>query len=85
MMSALRNTFNATRTFTLIETAVLPKKLDRNSKYPLAGFLNGYANDPTNYWYPNQKCLEDMLKFVGYTKIQRIWHKSDRITLKAIK
>jgi tRNA (mo5U34)-methyltransferase len=83
LLPALKSTFNATREFTLLETAVLPKKMDHHPKLPLAGFLHGHVNDPTNYWYPNLKCLEDMLKFVGYKDVQLVWAGDDRVTVKA--
>ena len=85
LLPALKSTFNATREYTLLETAVLPKKMDREPKLPLAGFLHGHANDPTNFWYPNLKCLEEMLKFVGYVDVQKVWSGGDRVTVKAIK
>ena len=85
LLPALTSTFNATRDFTLIETAVLPRQMDHRPSLPLAGFLHGYNGDPTNYWYPNLKCLQDMLIFVGYKKVDVVCVRDDRVTVRASK
>jgi tRNA (mo5U34)-methyltransferase len=85
LLPALTNTFNVTNEFTLLETAVLPAAMDRTPEVPMAAFLHGYHNDPTNYWYPNLRCLANMLTFVGYRNVYLIHSRDDRATVKAVK
>ena len=83
LLPALKSTFRATREYTLLETAVLPASMNGNPEAPLAGFLWGYDNDKSNFWYPNYKCLEEMLRFVGYSRVELIYDMGSRVTLKA--
>jgi tRNA (mo5U34)-methyltransferase len=84
MLPALKNTFAVTKEYTLLETALIPPEMDLPG-HSIAAFLPGYANDYTNKWYPNQKCLVDMLKYIGYTKVEVIFVGHNRITVKAYK
>jgi tRNA (mo5U34)-methyltransferase len=57
-----------TRSFAVIETAV--DELEHPTavmRYYLGGELGG---DPTNFFAPNYKCLEYMLRDVGFTRLK---------------
>ena len=46
--------------------------MDCNVEQPMMRFYReGFDGDPTNWWYPNPACIEDMLKVVGFTQIKR--------------
>lgn len=38
---------------------------------------NELAGDPTNWWGPNQKCVEAMLRTVGFKSIEMVWYRND--------
>jgi tRNA (mo5U34)-methyltransferase len=42
--------------------------------WKLAGYFEGdeYNADPTNFWAPNRRCLEAMLRDVGFKRIQTV-------------
>lgn len=57
------------------ELAIIESHVDlTTSEYPYLKFYpsNELANDYSNWWSPNPRCLEEMLKVVGFTKIELI-------------
>jgi len=42
--------------------------------WKLAGYFEGdeYNGDPTNFWAPNRRCLEAMLRDVGFKRIETV-------------
>jgi tRNA (mo5U34)-methyltransferase len=42
--------------------------------WKLAGYFEGdeYNGDPTNFWAPNRRCLEAMLRDVGFSRIETV-------------
>lgn len=86
LIPALKNLAAVTKEYALIETAVLPAVMDTNPTFPLCAFLNGFNNDPSNYWYPNTQCLAAMLQFCGFKRIELVGKCGDiRVTVKAYK
>ncbi|MEI6609649.1 MAG: methyltransferase domain-containing protein [Deltaproteobacteria bacterium] len=86
LMPAIQNLAAVTKEYALIETAVLPAAMDTNPNLPLCAFLQGFDNDPSNYWYPNTKCLKAMLYFYGFKRFELVGKCGDtRVTVKAYK
>ena len=85
MLPALKATCGVTKEYTLLETATLPKAYDKSPDIALAGFLPGFVEDPTNYWYPNVECLKQMLLYAGYKSVEVLYYDFDRVTVKASK
>jgi len=42
--------------------------------WKLAGYFEGdeYNGDPTNFWAPNRRCLEAMLRDVGFSRVETV-------------
>jgi tRNA (mo5U34)-methyltransferase len=36
------------------------------------------GGDPTNWWGPNVRCVEDMLRVVGFTRVEAAMHGNER-------
>ena len=54
---------------------------------PVARFYPGAElnNDPTNWWGPNKKCLEDMLSVAGFRRVECVYRFGNRIVFHAFK
>ncbi len=65
---ALENVRKITSGKMIIETYISCQDVG----YPAMKFYPGKElnNDPTNWWAPNITCLEDMLKTVGFSKLE---------------
>lgn len=86
LIPALKSTFNVTKEYSLIETALLPPNMNNNPDLSLVAFLNGYSGDNSNYWYPNITAMNNMLNYVGYKKVEVIFDLSGiRATFKCYK
>lgn len=52
----------------VVESDVMNCKIEK----PMMQFCpDRFDGDPTNWWYPNSTCIEDMLRVVGFTQIER--------------
>ncbi|MGI0088391.1 MAG: class I SAM-dependent methyltransferase [Nitrosotalea sp.] len=61
------------------EMLILETELDlRNNDFPMMSFNfdRQVYDDHTNYWFPNQKLVESLLKTVGFKEVRMV-HKSD--------
>ena len=81
-IAELKHLSKLTKEYALIETAISQKN---DIQRPFWEFLNGFDNDPTNFWYPNLMGLASALLFVGFTRVEVIWNDGIRATVKAIK
>ena len=77
----LRNVRSVCREVLLLETHVDALDQDRPTMvfYPGAT-LNG---DPSNHWGPNQLCVEEMLKEVGFARVELVGHAGARMAFRA--
>lgn len=64
----------------LIETA----KTNENV-VPMLEYRPGFDEDPTNYFYPNDKWLELVAKEVGFKSIEKIYNEDTRATYRLTK
>lgn len=50
-----------------------------NVDYPAMAFYEttDLAGDPTNWWGPNQKCVEALLRTVGFKHVKRVYMRED--------
>ena len=84
-LGALRKLYDATAVMgeVLIETAVM----NWFDEKPLLQFEPGWDNDPTNYFYPNYRWIEQAAKFVGFYHVEQVFVASDisRATARLIK
>jgi tRNA (mo5U34)-methyltransferase len=68
----LESLFDLTREFLVLETHLDMTDFPR----PAMAFYPGaeLADDPTNWWGPNVQCVIDMLRTVGFSRIEYIFH-----------
>lgn len=78
----LKMLFKVTKQYALIETAIAQNDYGNRSVWE---FNNGFDNDPTNYFYPSLIGLKNVLKYVGFSKVELIWTDGIRASVKAIK
>lgn len=70
---ALEKVFSVTKRHLIIETLVDMK----GSYQPMMVFYpQGTLGDSSNYWGPNPAAVEAMLRFVGFTKVERVYSRS---------
>jgi tRNA (mo5U34)-methyltransferase len=77
-LGALRVVRNLTRTRMVLETLVLDFG-GSSDELPLMRFFAGasWAGDPTNYWGPNVRCVEEMLGETEFA-VRRVERNGDR-------
>ena len=64
-MLALENIAKVNNDVLIINTALRAYPCE----HPVMGFCKGsYNGDTSNWWYPNQRCIQDMIEVVGYRK-----------------
>lgn len=79
-LAALLNLRKMTKEYALIETAISDIQSDR----AVYEFKPGHDGDPTNYWYPNVKGLEDSILWAGFSKVEVVYNDGSRVTIKAL-
>ena len=77
----LRRVFDVCTDLAVIETHVDGLEYDR----PVMVFYPGdsLAGDPSNFWGPNQACIEAMCLEVGFTRVERKWAGGARMVFHA--
>lgn len=82
-LEGLLNLAGLTRECLVIGTAVLPEGRIRRSTDPLEyhhvegpvmRFEPGFRGDPTNYFFPTEKCLTRMLEWAGFRGVEKKFH-----------
>jgi tRNA (mo5U34)-methyltransferase len=81
-INELKHLSKVTKEYTLIETAISQKN---EMQRPFWEFLNGFDNDPTNFWYPNLLGLASALIYAGFESMEVIYNDGIRATVKATK
>ena len=68
-LKALEIVYSKTNELLILESHYIKTK----EKYPLMRFYpeDELSNDHSNWWGPNIQCLEDMLKDVGFKKVEK--------------
>lgn len=68
---ALETLFGITKEILVVETHIDLVDIDRPAMAFYPGELNG---DPSNWWGPNPQCVIDMLKTVGFSRVEFTYH-----------
>lgn len=84
IFQSFKATRSVTKEMTLLETAIYPKDQDPDQTKAHAVFMQGYNNDPTNYWYPNIECVKQMMKAAGYREVECIYSCNYRATFRGL-
>lgn len=82
---ALEHLSRLTHEYSIIETHYIKGENDPIMRFYPGSTLN---SDPTNYWGPSIKCVEIMLKEVGFKKVDLVdtyWDNDDRAIFTAYK
>ncbi len=82
-LKELKMLADLTKEYTLIETAICTSHRDSTSA--LWEFIPGHLGDTTNFWVPNYAGLEKILIHVGFKRVEQIYSKDNRITVRAYK
>jgi tRNA (mo5U34)-methyltransferase len=66
-----------TREVMVVETHLTPRgdpREDGMDATPLMAFYpdREWANDPTNWWGPNEACMIELLKMVGFKRVSSL-------------
>ncbi len=80
---ALERIASVTKEMAIIESQFTQEYDDR----PVACFYENdeLANDPTNWWVPNQSCIEAMIRSAGFRSTEHVCNSPSRIVIKAYK
>jgi tRNA (mo5U34)-methyltransferase len=80
---ALEKIASVTKEMMILESLCIDKYNDE----ALAWFYekDEWKKDPTNWWGPNQKCAEAMVRAAGFKKVECVDKSNGRITLHAFK
>ena len=80
---ALEKVASVTKELAIIESLYFDKYNDE----AVAWFFekDEWKNDPTNWWSPNQKCIEAMTRAAGFKRVECVSKSNGRITLHAFK
>lgn len=72
----LETLYGVTKELLVVETAIDTQETER----PVMAFSPGATDgDPSNWWYPNIQCAVDMLKTVGFSRVEWEYHPTTKL------